>query len=447
MVVEIISVGTELLMGNTVNTNANYLAKKCVELGLINYHQVTVGDNEDRLENVIKTALSRSDIIILSGGLGPTSDDITKEITAKALGRELVKDLGVKEAIQSYFTRSRRLDIPHNNWKQSYIIEGSTVVENHNGTAPGLIVDSYEDYNQEDNINIDKTIDDNEQIGKTQSKEEQANKIVILLPGPPRELIPMFEDSIMPYLRSYLSGTFYSETIKIIGYGESEAVLIVSDLIDNQANPTIAPYAKLGEVHFRITASANDEEEGKILVSPIVEEFKNRFGNSIFTSKEEEELEEVVVDLLLANSIKLTTAESCTGGLLSGKIVNVSGASSIFNEGFITYSNEAKEKHLGVKRETLERFGAVSRETAIEMAVGVAKNTGSDTSLAITGIAGPEGGTEEKPVGLVYIACFLDNNIRVKEYHINGNRQAVRERAVIYALDMLRKQMIDQYGL
>lgn len=251
----------------------------------------------------------------------------------------------------------------------------------------------------------------------------------------------------MPYLRLYLPGTFYSETIKVIGYGESEAVLIVSDLIDNQANPTIAPYAKLGEVHFRITASANDEEEGKILVSPIVEEFKNRFGNSIFTNKEEEELEEVVVDLLLANSIKLTTAESCTGGLLSGKIVNVSGASSIFNEGFITYSNEAKEKHLGVKRETLERFGAVSRETAIEMAVGVAKNTGSDTSLAITGIAGPEGGTEEKPVGLVYIACFLDNNIKVKEYHINGNRQAVRERAVIYALDMLRKQIIDQYGL
>ena len=415
MIAELISVGTELLLGNTLNTNVNYLSKKCAELGISSYFQVTVGDNEDRLSDVVKTALSRSDIVILSGGLGPTTDDMTKEVTARLIGRELIQDLAVKQSIADYFKRTNRNNIPTNNWKQSYIIEGSIVLKNHNGTAPGLIV------------------------------EIEGDKIVILLPGPPRELIPMFENSVMPLLREHLPGTFYSQIVKVCGYGESQAVTIVKDLIENQANPTIAPYAKLGQVDFRITASAKDEEEGKKLVEPIVNEFKNRFGNDIFTTNEDESLEEAVVSLLLKYKIKLATAESCTGGLLSGQIINVPGASDVFDEGVVTYSNTAKVKYLGVKQEVLDKFGAVSEETAREMASGIAKNTGKNASLAITGIAGPDGGTKEKPVGLVYIGCYLNGKIEVKEFRFNGNRQMVRKRSVTNALNMLRLAVIEQH--
>ena len=258
MIVELVSVGTEILLGDIVNTNSNYLAKKCAELGITNYYQVTVGDNEKRLADVIKTSLSRCDILVLSGGLGPTTDDLTKEITAKALGRELIQDLSVKKSIIDYFKDPNLRDIPDNNWKQSYIIEGSIVVKNNNGTAPGLIV------------------------------ETDDKKIIILLPGPPRELIPMFEETIVPYLRKYLPGTYYSRMVKISGVGESKAATTVADLIDKQTNPTIAPYAKLGEVNFRITASANDKAEAKKLIEPVVNEFKNRFANKIFTTNEEE---------------------------------------------------------------------------------------------------------------------------------------------------------------
>lgn len=413
MIVELVSVGTEILLGDIVNTNSNYLAKKCAELGITNYYQVTVGDNEKRLADVIKTSLSRCDILVLSGGLGPTTDDLTKEITAKALGRELIQDLSVKKSIIDYFKDPNLRDIPDNNWKQSYIIEGSIVVKNNNGTAPGLIV------------------------------ETDDKKIIILLPGPPRELIPMFEETIVPYLRKYLPGTYYSRMVKISGVGESKAATTVADLIDKQTNPTIAPYAKLGEVNFRITASANDKAEAKKLIEPVVNEFKNRFANKIFTTNEEETLEDVVVNLLLKNGLKLSTAESCSGGLLSGKIINVSGASKVFEEGFITYSNKAKEKYLKVNKESLDKYGAVSSQVAKEMVLGTAKKTGSQACIAITGLAGPEGGSKEKPVGLVYIAVFLNNNVEVKEYRFNGNRQSIRERTVVMALDLLRLSIIN----
>lgn len=287
------------------------------------------------------------------------------------------------------------------------------MVKNNNGTAPGLIV------------------------------ETDDKKIIILLPGPPRELIPMFEETIVPYLRKYLPGTYYSRMVKISGVGESKAATTVADLIDKQTNPTIAPYAKLGEVNFRITASANDKAEAKKLIEPVVNEFKNRFANKIFTTNEEETLEDVVVNLLLKNGLKLSTAESCTGGLLSGKIINVSGASKVFEEGFITYSNKAKEKYLKVNKESLDKYGAVSSQVAKEMVLGTAKKTGSQACIAITGLAGPEGGSKEKPVGLVYIAVFLNNNVEVKEYRFNGNRQSIRERTVVMALDLLRLSIIN----
>ncbi len=428
MVAEFISVGTEILLGNIVNTNANYLAVKCAELGISNYYQVSVGDNEERLTQTLSLALSRSDIVILTGGLGPTQDDLTKEVTAKVLQRKLAEDPRTKERIKSYFKGRNINDITENNWKQALIIEGSTVVDNHNGTAPGLIVKTEEDG------------------GRTAGRPPYVNKVVILLPGPPNELIPMFENEIAPFLSKLQPGIFYSEMIKVCGIGESKAETMIQDIIAVQSNPTIATYAKSGEVHLRVTAASDSIKNGKLLVKPVADELKKRFSTAIYTTNEKENLEDVVVSLLAKYHIMLATAESCTGGLIAGKIVNVPGASAVFGEGFITYSNEAKQKYLKVRKQTLIDYGAVSKETAAEMAFGAAAASGSKASLAVTGIAGPDGGTEEKPVGLVYIACTLNDKLRIKEYKLKGSRQKIRDYTVIYALDLLRNAIIEEFG-
>lgn len=416
MTVELISVGTELLLGNIVNTNANYLSLKCAELGFSLYFQITVGDNEGRLCEVLRTALSRADILILTGGLGPTQDDMTKEAVAKVLNRELVMDERSRERIESYFTfryqNSKVKDIiTGNNWKQAQKIDGSIVIDNDNGTAPGYIV-------------------------------EADSKTLILLPGPPSELIPMFEDRILPYLAKKQNKVFLSKMVKICGIGESKAETLILDLIEGQDNPTIAPYAKSGEVHFRITAAADHATQGEQMIAPVLEELFRRFGDNIYTTKEEETLESVVVQLLLEKKLTLVTAESCTGGLLSGKLVNVPGVSAVFTEGFITYSNEAKMKYLGVSSATLAAYGAVSEQTAEEMVLGAIRNTGAQAALAITGIAGPDGGSDEKPVGLVYIACCVNGHVTISEHRLKGNRQKIRELSVIYALDLLRRQLL-----
>lgn len=424
MTVELISVGTELLLGNIVNTNANYLSKKCAELGFSLYFQITVGDNEGRLCEVLKAALDRSDIVILTGGLGPTQDDMTKEAVAKVLDRKLIMDERSRERISSYFIRKSRNSeqsgseaavnpaITENNWKQALTIDGSTIVDNDNGTAPGYIVDA-------------------------------EGKKIILLPGPPSEVYPMFKDRIFPYLKQLQNKVFISRMVKICGIGESRAETEILDMINNQSNPTIAPYAKSGEVHFRVTASAGSTEEANRLLSPVIEELQKRFQDNIYTTEEEETLEDVVVKLLKQHQFTLSTAESCTGGLLTGRLVNVSGVSEVLKEGFITYSNEAKMKYLGVKEDTLIKYGAVSEQTAKEMAIGAARTAGSDTALSITGIAGPEGGTDEKPVGLVFISCNVLGKLTVKEYRMKGNRLKIREQSVIYALDLLRRCLLD----
>lgn len=413
MTVELISVGTEILLGNIVNTNAAYLSEKCAELGLSLYYETSVGDNEGRLKSILTTALSRSDIIILTGGLGPTADDLTKEVTAKTLGLELVLDTHTKERIGEYFNKIVSHGIPDSNWKQAEVIEGAIIIDNTNGTAPGLIV------------------------------ETQYGKRVILLPGPPNEMIPMFEQDIFPYLNRLRPHVFYSAMVKICGIGESKVEEGIKDLMDRQENPTIAPYAKTGEVHLRVTASADTLEEGMNLVKPVVEELKERFKDNIYTTDEKETLEENVVKLLKQNNLTLATAESCTGGLLTGKIVNVAGASSVLNSGFITYSNESKTQFLDVSEGTLKEYGAVSEKTAGEMAMGAARATNSNVGIAITGLAGPDGGTIDKPVGLVYIGCFLNDKITVKEYHFRGNRQKIREYSVVNALDLLRRSIIN----
>lgn len=415
MVVELISVGTELLLGNITNTNAAFLSSKCAELGLSLFYEVTVGDNEDRLKEAIKSALKRSDIVILTGGLGPTEDDLTKEVVAKVLKLPLVEDAHTKERIQSYFKNSNYKVITENNWKQAQIIENSIVIDNDNGTAPGLIVKSAEE------------------------------KHVILLPGPPNEMEPMFKKDIVPYLKKLSPGVIFSKMVKICGVGESMVETMIKDLIQKQSNPTVATYAKSGEVHLRVTAIADSTDAAKKLVKPVVKELKERFKQNVYTTDEEETLEEYVVKLLKKYDLTLTTAESCTGGLFTGRIVNVPGASDILKEGYITYSNKAKRKNLDVSKNILKQYGAVSEQCAKEMAKGAALNTDADTAIAITGLAGPDGGTDEKPVGLVYIGCYVKDKVVVKEFHFKGNRQKIREYSVIAALDLLRRCVIENY--
>lgn len=414
MTVEIICVGTELLLGNIVNTNAAYLAEKCAGLGLSCYYQSVVGDNADRLKESIQTAVKRSDIVILSGGLGPTEDDLTKETAAEVMEKKLVMDEASRAAIEDYF-KQRGIEATDNNWKQALVPEEAIVLPNHNGTAPGVII-------AEDGTHV------------------------ILLPGPPNELIPMFEESVVPYLNKLQPGVIYSQTVKLCGVGESMVETMVKDLIDSQTNPTIATYAKTGEVHIRVTAKADSEKEAKKLIKPVVKELKSRFGYDIYTTEEDITLEKAVVDLLLANELTVTCAESCTGGLLSARLINVPGVSDAYKCGCITYSNKAKRKLLGVKKPTLQKHGAVSSQTAEEMAKGAALVYKADVALAITGIAGPDGGSEEKPVGLVYIACNVKGKVTVQKYHFIGNRTKIRESAVTASLTLMRKCVLEYYS-
>ncbi len=414
MVAELISVGTEILMGNIVNTNAAYLAEKCAALGLSCYYQEVVGDNAERLSETIKTALSRADILLLSGGLGPTQDDLTKEVAAGVMGKELYLHEESKAAIQRYFEK-RGLEITDNNWKQAMVPEGCIVMENPNGTAPGIII-------------------------------AENGKHLILMPGPPGELVPMFETSVMPYLSSLQSEVIYSQTVKICGVGESKAETMVKDLIESQSNPTIATYAKTGEVHLRVTAKAQDEKAAKKLVKPVVKELKGRFGNSIYTTDDEVTLEKSVVDLLLANKLTVSTVESCSGGLLAARLINVPGVSEVFKSGYITYSNKAKRRLLGIKKTMLAKHGAVSEEVAREMAKGAAVVSKSDVTVSVTGIAGPGGGTEEKPVGIVYIGCNVCGRITVKKCHFAGSRAKIRESTVAAALSLMRECILQYYS-
>lgn len=414
MTVEFICVGTEILLGNIVNTNAAYLAEKCAGLGLSCYFQTVVGDNEERLTMVLKTAMERSDIVILSGGLGPTEDDLTKEVAAKVCGKQLVLHEPSKKAIKKYF-EEKGIEPTDNNWKQAMLPEGCIVMDNHNGTAPGVIMET---------------------------KEAK----VILLPGPPGELCPMFEESVEPYLTKLTSRVICSQTVKICGVGESRAETMVKDLIDTQTNPTIATYAKTGEVHIRVTAAAEDKKAAMKLIKPVVKELKNRFGNSIYSTEQDVTLEKAVVDLLQANDLTVTCVESCTGGLLSARLINVPGVSDIYKSGVITYSNKSKRRFVGVKKTTLQRYGAVSEQTAEEMAKGAVLLTKADVSVAVTGIAGPDGGTEEKPVGLVYIACNVKGKVTVKKYRFSGNRTKVRESAVSAALVLMRDCILEYFS-
>ncbi len=413
MTVELICVGTELLLGNIVNTNAAFISEKCAMLGLSMYYQSVVGDNEGRLEELLKTAWNRSDVVILSGGLGPTQDDLTKETAAKVMGRPLVEDARARREIEDFMAKRGRL-VTENNWKQAMVPKGSLVLYNPNGTAPGIIM-------------------------------EDGEKCMILLPGPPNELVPMFEEQVYPYLHRMQPEIICSKMVKLCGIGESSAETKILDLIERQSNPTVAPYAKTGEVHLRITAKAKSEQEAYRLMEPVEQELRARFGDLIYTDEPEVTLEMAIYELLKANGLTVTTAESCTGGLLAGRLINVPGISQYLKEGYVTYSNEAKEKLLGVPAETLKRHGAVSPQTAEAMAEGGAKAADADLCIAVTGIAGPDGGTEEKPVGLVYMSCYCRGTCYTEKNQYTGSRSKIREYSVASALTLLRRAVLDHF--
>lgn len=408
MIAEILSVGTELLLGDILNTNAQYLSKRLADLGINVYFQTVVGDNSERLKKAYDIAFKRADIVITTGGLGPTMDDLTKEIGAEYFGKELILYEDLLDNIKEYFKKLNRT-FAKSNEKQAYFPEGAVILPNKNGTAPGCIID-------------------------------EKGKVLIMLPGPPFEMIPMFEDYVVPFIKRYTDGVIVSKVIRTFGIGESHMAEKVSDLIENMKNPTVAPYAKQNEAILRITAKGKDEFEAKKLIEPIAEEIKKRLGDYVY-GEDDDTLENVVARMLIDNNMTISTAESCTGGLLAAKLINYPGISKVFMEGAITYSNEAKLSRLKVKKETLERYGAVSSEVAAEMALGIAKTSNTRIGISTTGIAGPDGGSEEKPVGLVYIGLCIDGNVKTTRYNFSGDRQKIRERAAMYAIDFLRREL------
>ncbi len=406
---EILAVGTEILLGDIVNTNSHYISKRLADLGIAVYHQTVVGDNEERLYNAYKLAFERADIVIATGGLGPTNDDLTKEIGAKYFCKELILHEESLDYIMGFFKRLNR-PMSEGNRKQALFPEGSIILPNPNGTAPGCIV-------------------------------EENNKILVMMPGPPKEMIPMFENSVAPYLQKFSDGVLVSKVIRVVGLGESAMAEKVIDILNNSVNPTVAPYAKDNESILRITAKGKTREEAETLISPIEKDIRDRLGLDIY-AEGETTLEAVVSEMLVKRNLSIATAESCTGGLLAGTLINYPGISSVFMEGAITYSNEAKMKRLGVKEETLKIYGAVSEETAKEMAIGIAEASGTDIGISVTGIAGPGGGTEEKPVGLVYVGLYIKGEVKVKKLNLFGDRQKNRNRTVVSALDWLRRELL-----
>ena len=410
MKAEIITVGTEILLGDILNTNCRYLSRELAAMGIEMYYQITVGDNEERLLKTLDESLNRSDIVICTGGLGPTEDDITKEVCAKYFGYELELHKPSLDAMIERFKHMNRVPTK-NNEKQAYFPKEAYILKNDNGTAPGCIM-------------------------------EKEGKIIVVLPGPPREMESMFENYVKPYLSKLTDDVIESEVLRIIGVGESKVENDILDIIDSQTNPTIATYAKGYECTLRITAKAKSVEEAKELIKPMSDEMKRRFGQSLYATGETS-IEEVVSKMLVENNLKIAVAESCTGGMVSASLINYPGISSVFMEGCVTYSNEAKMKSLGVKKETLDVYGAVSDKCAKEMASGVAARYNTNIGIATTGIAGPDGGTDEKPVGLVYFGIYINGKVISKKYVFNGDRQGVRERATRAILNDLRLELLN----
>lgn len=413
---EIIAVGTELLLGNITNTNARFLSEELAGVGVNVLYQSVVGDNPQRLTEVFNTALCRTNLVILTGGLGPTPDDLTKETVFDALGLQSEFIQSEYDKILEYFAHKGK-ECPENNKKQAYFPKEAIILKNSCGTAPGCIL-------------------------------PLENKTVVILPGPPKELKPMFIDSVKPYLKEITGSIIFSRTVKLFGIGESAAAEKIADLLEG-TNPTAAFYAKTGRVEIRVTAKGTSENQAELLVLSLIHKIENKLGEYIY-GYDNDTLQSVAVGLLKKYNKTVATAESITGGLISKKITDVSGASQVFESGFCTYSNAAKANYLKVNKKTLKVSSAISGEVAELMAEGAMKQDGADFGVSATGLAGPASDESGKPVGTVYIAVSHKNGTAVKKLFlsrgIENDREYIRELASMHALSLLIKVIKETCG-
>ena len=410
MIAEILSVGTELLMGQIANTDAQYLSRRLGDLGVAIYRQTTVGDNPARVKAALGEALGRADVVITTGGLGPTEDDLTKEMVAEYFGLEMALDEASLRHIEALMSRAGHPMTP-NNRKQALFPRGAIILENPLGTAPGCVV-------------------------------ERDGRAVAVLPGPPVEMKAMFESGLAPYLARHSGAHIESRYLRVFGIGESRLETMLSDLFHGK-NPTLALYCGPGEVTARVTAMAADAEQARALVEPLEAELRRRLGKHVYGEGADYAVERAAYELLYARGETVSFAESLTGGLVSARLVGVPGASNVLNESHVTYADAAKARVLGVKRETLEKHTAVSEACAREMAEGVRRLSGADWGVSTTGYAGPDGGADGTPVGTVYIGVAGRGGTRVEERHFRGNRDFIRTLTASWALNALRLAMLD----
>ncbi|MBR3196804.1 MAG: competence/damage-inducible protein A [Clostridia bacterium] len=409
MIAEILSVGTELLLGEVTDTNAAFLSRQLSEMGIDVFFRETVGDNADRLEETIRRALGHADLVLITGGLGPTMDDITRECTAHVLGLELAEDKPSADAIRGRYD-SQKMEIPSHALKQAYVPEGSTVFFNTRGTAPG-------------------------------SATEKGGKTVIVLPGPPHEMQEMFLRSVRPYLRERSAETIHSRVLRVFGIGEPSLEDRIADILKEQTNPMVGIYVGFGEIRIRISAKSASEEEAERMIGPVADELYRRLGTLIY-AEGDTSMEACVADMLIKSGRTVSFAESCTGGMIASSLVAFPGISAALTESHVTYSNEAKMRTLGVRKETLEAYGAVSAQTAEEMAAGLRERSGADMALSVTGIAGPDGGTPEKPVGTVWMGFCDENGVTSTCFLFGGDRNRVRRMTMLNALNRIRCALI-----
>ncbi len=406
MKAEILCIGTELLLGDTVNTNATYISQKLAKLGLDCFYHSVAGDNSQKIKSAIDVAVKRAELIIITGGLGPTDDDITMQSVAEYFNKELVFNEESYQKIEEFFS-SRNREIPQKAKKQAYFPENAKVIANPAGTAPGIFW-------------------------------EIENRHIIVLPGVPGELHKMWEDSVQNYLEKFSKYVLVKRFMKFFGIPEGTLGQEIKDLMESD-NPTVAPLISEGQPDIRIVAKAKTKQEAENLIKNMEKQILDRLGE-FFWGYDEDTLEKAVGEILIRKNLTVAVAESCTGGLISSKLTDVPGSSSYTKLNFITYSNEAKIKTLKVSPDLIKGYGAVSEPVAREMAEKARKISKTDIGLGITGIAGPAGGTSEKPVGLVYIGISADNREEVHKININPafTRKVIKCRASRYALNLLR---------
>lgn len=404
---EIISIGTELLLGDIVNTNAQYLSRRLAEMGINLYFQAVVGDNQERILEAYHQAYQRADLVIISGGLGPTEDDLTKEMAARFFSRPMIYHPEIWEPIARYYEKRGSTPVERAK-KQAEFPRGSEILPNPAGTAPGCWM-------------------------------EVDGRLMAMMPGPPREMIPMFEEQVVPRLNPYLEQTFRSRILRICGMGESNVEEALNDLIHQQTNPTIATYAKEGEVHVRVTARAETEAMAALRLEPVVEACIRQLGDAVY-GEGEASLEESIYQLLINQNLTIAVAESLTGGLLTARLVNVPGMSRVLLEGLIPYTIQGKIRQLGLSAELIQEEGPVSSGVTGEMARAAAEISGARIGLAVTGWAGPAERADD-PVGLIWIGFHRDGETRTRKVTFTGDRNRIRFFAANMSLCWLLQEL------